>query len=78
MGVMSHSVGHQQEINVPGAFDYKHICPRYVQDMSKKKQNNVEINIYGGNIQVMPNVRELEQHVHTKDGETVIINKFKS
>ena len=54
------------------------ICPRYVQDMSKKKQNNVEINIYGGNIQVMPNVSEVEQHIHTKDGETVIINKFKS
>ena len=43
----------------------------------KKKQNNVEINIYGGNIQVMPNVNEVEQHIHTKDGETVIINKFK-
>ena len=56
----------------------KHIDPRYVQDMSKKKkQNNVEINIYGGNIQVMPNVKEVEQHIHTKDGETVIINKFK-
>ena len=59
-------------------FYYKHICPRYVQDMSKKKRNNVEINIYGGNIQVMPNVKEVEQHIHTKDGETVIINKFKS
>lgn len=56
----------------------KHICPRYVQDMSKKKRNNVEINIYGGNIQVMPNVKEVEQHIHNKDGETVIINKFKS
>ena len=31
-------------------------------------KSNIEINIYGGNIQVMPNV---------KDGETVIINKFK-
>ena len=56
----------------------KHICPRYVQDMSKKKRNNVEINTYGGNIQVMQNVREVEQHIHTKDGETVIVNKFKS
>ena len=54
------------------------ICPRYEQDMTKKKRNNVEINIYGGNIQVMPNVKEVEQHIHTKDGETVIINKFKS
>ena len=44
--------------------------------MSKKKQNNVELNIYGGNIRVMPNVREVEQHIHTKDGDTVIINKF--
>ena len=44
--------------------------------MSKKKQNNVEINIYGGNIQVIPNVREVEQHIHIKDGDTVIINKF--
>ena len=45
--------------------------------MSKKKRNNVEINIYGGNIEVMPNVKEVEQYIHTKDGETVIINKFK-
>lgn len=44
----------------------------------KKKQNNVEINIYGGNIHVMPNVKKVEQHIHTKEGETVIINKFKS
>ena len=55
----------------------KHRCPRYVQDMTKKKRNNVEINIYGGNIQVMPNVSEVEQYIHTKDSETVIINKFK-
>ena len=41
------------------------------------EKNNIEINIYGGNIQVMPNVKEVEQHIHTKDGETVIINKFK-
>ena len=41
-------------------------------------KNNIEINIYGGNVQVMPNVTEVEQHIHTnKDGETVIINKFK-
>ena len=45
-----------------------------IKSMSK---NNIEINIYGGNIQVMPNVKEVEQHIHTKDGETVIINKFK-
>lgn len=37
---------------------------------------NIEINIYGGNIQVMPNVTCVEQNIHTKDGETTIINKF--
>lgn len=37
---------------------------------------NIEINIYGGNIQVMPNVKSVEQHIHTKNGETIIINKF--
>ena len=42
--------------------------------MTKHETN---INIYGGNVQVMPNVRGVEQHIHTKDGETVIINKFK-
>ena len=42
--------------------------------MAKHETN---INIYGGNVQVMPNVTEVEQHIHTKDGETVIINKFK-
>ena len=45
-----------------------------IKSMTK---SNIEINIYGGNIQVMPNVKEVEQHIHTKDGETVIINKFK-
>lgn len=41
-------------------------------------KNNIEINIYGGNVQVMPNVKEIEQHIHTKDEETIIINKYKS
>lgn len=41
-------------------------------------KNNIEINIYGGNVQVMPNVKEVEQHIHTKNGETIIINKCKS
>ena len=45
--------------------------------MSKKKQNNVEINIYGGNIQVLPDVKMVEQHIHTKDGEVIVTNKFK-
>ena len=42
--------------------------------MAKSETN---INIYGGNVQVMPNVKEVEQHIHTKDGKTTIINKFK-
>ena len=41
------------------------------------KKSNIEINIYGGNVQVLPNVKEVEQHIHTKDGKTIIINKFK-
>lgn len=40
-------------------------------------KNNIEINIYGGNVQVLPNVKEVEQHIHTKDGKTTIINKIK-
>ena len=40
-------------------------------------KNETNINIYGGNVQVMPNVREVEQHIHTEDGKTTIINKFK-
>ena len=40
-------------------------------------KSNVEINIYGGINQVLPNVKEVEQHIYTKDGKTTIINKFK-
>lgn len=40
-------------------------------------KNNIEINIYGGINQVLPNVKEVEQHIRTKDGKTTIINKFK-
>ena len=43
--------------------------------MAKHETN---INIYGGNVQVMPNVREIDQHIHTKDGKTTIINKYKN
>ena len=39
--------------------------------------NKVIININGGNNQVIPDVKEVEQHIYTEDGETVIINKFK-
>ena len=41
--------------------------------MAKRETN---INIYGGNVQVLPNVKEVEQHIHTKDGKTTSINKF--
>ena len=40
-------------------------------------KSNIEINIYGGNVQVLPNVKEVEQNIYTKDGKTTIINKFK-
>ena len=39
--------------------------------------DNVTINIYGGNNQVIPDVKEVEQHIYTDDGETRVINKFK-
>lgn len=39
--------------------------------------DNVTINIYGGNNQVIPDVKEVEQHIYNEDGETIIINKFK-
>lgn len=40
-------------------------------------KSNIEINIYGGNVQVLPNIKEVEQHINTKDSKTTIINKFK-
>ena len=39
--------------------------------------NKVTINIYGGNNQVIPDVKEVEQHIYTEDGKVEIINKFK-
>lgn len=39
--------------------------------------DNVTINIYGGNNQVIPDVKEVEQHIYTDDGKTIVINKFK-
>lgn len=41
------------------------------------ENNKTVINIYVGNNQVLPNVKEVEQHIHTKDGKTTIINKLK-
>ena len=38
--------------------------------------NKVTINIKGGNNQVIPDVKEVEQHIYTEDGETIVINKF--
>ena len=40
-------------------------------------KNNIEIKIYGGNNQVIPDVKEVEQHIYTENGETIVINKFK-
>ena len=40
-------------------------------------KDNVTINIYGGNNQVIPDVKEVEQHIYKEDGETIVINKFK-
>ena len=40
-------------------------------------KNHIEINIYGGNVQGLPDVKEVEQNIYTKDGKTTIINKFK-
>ena len=39
--------------------------------------DNVTIKIYGGNNQVIPDVKEVEQHIYTEDGKIEIINKFK-
>lgn len=41
-------------------------------------QGKTTINIYGGAIQVILNTEEVTQHVYTKDGKTVIVNKIKS
>lgn len=38
--------------------------------------NKVTINIYWGNNHVIPDVKEVEQHIYTEDGETIVINKF--
>ena len=46
-------------------------------DRMSMTKNHIEINIYGGNVQVLPDVKEVEQNIYTKDGKTTIINKFK-
>ena len=33
-------------------------------------KNNIEIKIYGGNNQVIPDVKEVEQHIYTENGQT--------
>ena len=40
-------------------------------------KDNVTINIYGANNQVIPYVKEVEQHIYTEDGKVEIVNKFK-
>ena len=49
----------------------------YRIDRMSMTKNHIEINIYGGNVQVLPDVKEVEQNIYTKDGKTTIINKFK-
>ena len=54
-----------------------HHVLEFIQKYCDDMKDNVTINIYGGNNQVIPDVKEVEQHIYTEDGETVIINKFK-
>ena len=42
-----------------------------------EKKTNVEINIYGGVIQVLPDVTSMEQNIYHKDGKMVVKNIFK-
>ena len=41
------------------------------------KKRDVVINVYGGVTQILPNVKEVEQHIHDEDGTTIVVNKFK-
>ena len=49
----------------------------FIQKYCDDMKGNVTINIYGGNNQVIPDVKEVEQHIYTEDGKVEIINKFK-
>ena len=49
----------------------------FIKTFCDNMKDNVKINIYGGNNQVIPNVKEVEQHIYTEEGETIVINKFK-
>ena len=49
----------------------------FIQKFCDNMADNVTINIYGGNNQVIPDVKEVEQHIYTEDGKVEIINKFK-
>lgn len=42
----------------------------------KHPKGNVTITINGGICQIMPNVKEVVQYIHTKDGKTTVINRF--
>ena len=49
----------------------------FIKTFCDNMKDNVTINIYGGNNQVIPDVKEVEQHIYTEDGKVEIINKFK-
>ena len=53
-----------------------HHVLEFIQKYCDYMADNVTINIYGGNNQVIPYVKEVEQHIYTEDGETIVINKF--
>lgn len=40
------------------------------------EKSNAVFNINGGIMQIMPNVEECVQYIHTKDGTTVIKNVY--
>ena len=55
----------------------KHHVLEFIKTFCDNMKDNVTINIYGGNNQVIPDVKEVEQHIYTEDGKVEIINKFK-
>lgn len=37
---------------------------------------DVNIRIYGGNVQIVPNAKTVTQHVYTSKGKTTVITKI--
>ena len=59
-----------------GNTENRHVL-EYIKTFYDNMKDNVTINIYGGNNQVIPDVKEVEQHIYTEDCETIVINKLK-